>query len=59
MYWFHFLKWVTKNIDIFYDIFFFLDVPVYVFVCVCVCVRNEAALSRDWTQVSGGLRVWN
>ncbi len=34
---------------------FFLDVPVYVCVFVCVCVRNEAALSRDWTQVSGAL----
>ena len=29
MYGFHFLKWVTKNIELFHDILIFWDVPVF------------------------------
>ncbi len=29
IYGFHFLKWVTKNIDLFHDILFYLDVPLH------------------------------
>ncbi len=34
IYGFHFLKWVTKNIDLFHNIIFFLDVQVFLFVLV-------------------------
>ncbi len=37
MYVFHFMKCVTKNIDLFHDILICLDVPVLShWVCVCV-----------------------
>ncbi len=40
----HFLKWVTKNIDLFHDIQFLLDVPVYIydlFSVVSFCIKKS------------------
>ena len=40
MFGFHFLKWVTKNIELFHDILIFLDLPIKYFTVMFSCFQQ-------------------
>ncbi len=58
IYGFHFLKWVTKNIDLIHDIIIFLDVPVHIKKKVKFCELTEETLITEDVNCKSKSLIW-